>query len=117
MEDVKVYLPHPLQVVLQNNRHQEGQHGLCRHSVAERPRMLQMYVGLAGDVINHVPHILLPAPSNEVLLRCTVQHADVHGEVDLAPPAVERGGSQARDDALGLPNVAGGVIRVDVCDT
>ena len=36
--------------------------------------VLQMNVSLAGDVVHHVPDVLLPAAADEVLLRGSVLH-------------------------------------------
>lgn len=67
-------------------------------------------MGLAGNVINNVPDVLVPAATDEVLLRRAMQHADVHWQVDLASAAVVWGRPQAGQDALGFANVACGMV-------
>lgn len=47
----------------------------------------------------------------------THQHADVHRQVDFASAAVVGRGSQARHDPLGLTNVAGSMISMDIFHT
>lgn len=74
-------------------------------------------MGLAGNVINDVPDVLVPAATDEVLLRCSMQHTDVHGQVDLASPAVVGSCPKAGQNAMGFTNVACGMVCMDIFHT